>query len=135
MKKLWENTDEIPESVTVSLLKDGTVVENYVLNAGNNWHHKWEKLDKNHSWNVVETDVPEGYNASYKSSQMSVTITNRKKTPPTPTEPEEGTTKPEELIQTGQLNWPVPIFSIAGLLLFSVGWMLLNFGNKDEEAV
>ena len=37
-------------------------------------------------------------------------------------------TKSEEvgnrLPQTGQLDWPIPILSIAGLLLFSAGWML-----------
>ena len=45
----------------------------------------------------------------------------------------ESTTKKEELIHTGQLNWPVPVFSIAGLLLFSIGWAILNWDKKDEE--
>ena len=31
---------------------------------------------------------------------------------------------PDRLPQTGQLDWPVPVLSIAGLLLFSTGWML-----------
>lgn len=44
------------------------------------------------------------------------------------TEPE--TTTPEtnptggKLPQTGQLNWPIPVLVIAGLLLFSAGWLL-----------
>lgn len=33
------------------------------------------------------------------------------------------------LPQTGQLNWPVPVLVILGLLLFSLGW-ILRFGNK-----
>ena len=52
-----------------------------------------------------------------------------------PTGTTESTTKREELIKTGQLNWPVPVFSIAGLLLFSIGWVMFNSGKKDEEAV
>lgn len=52
-----------------------------------------------------------------------------------PTSPDESTTRPDELIHTGQLNWPVPVFSIAGLLIFSIGWAMLNLGKKDEEAV
>ncbi len=53
-------------------------------------------------------------------------------TKPTTTAPEE-TTKPEELIDTGQLNWPVPVFSIAGMLLFSAGWVLYNSAKREEE--
>ena len=47
----------------------------------------------------------------------------------------EGTTAEEELIYTGQLNWPVPTFAIAGLLIFSAGWILLNSDKKDEKTV
>lgn len=35
------------------------------------------------------------------------------------------------LPQTGQLNWPVPVLTVAGLLLFAFGW-LLRFGRKKE---
>ena len=50
----------------------------------------------------------------------------------TTTKPED-TTIPDELIETGQLNWPVPVFAIAGMLLFSIGWAVLNFGKKEIE--
>lgn len=53
-------------------------------------------------------------------------------------EPEDGEEIPEvdddeveKLPQTGQLNWPVPIMAIAGLLVFAFGWML-RFGQKRE---
>lgn len=165
VKKYWQSTEKTPDSITVSLIKDGAVCETVNLNAANNWYHKWENLDKNHSWSVVETDVPEGYKVSYVTSQMTVVITNtdadyEEETTTTPqdtttssddtTKPDgttnptgttkptgttESTTKREELIKTGQLNWPVPVFSIAGLLLFSIGWVMFNSGKKDEEAV
>lgn len=45
--------------------------------------------------------------------------------PPTTTPP---TTEPEptdpSLPQTGQLNWPVPILAICGLLMFTAGWCM-----------
>ena len=34
--------------------------------------------------------------------------------------------------QTGQLNWPVPLLAIVGILLFTSGWILF-FGRKREE--
>lgn len=50
--------------------------------------------------------------------------------PPSPTEPED-----PRLPQTGQLNWPIPVLVILGILLFSFGW-ILRFGRKrscDEK--
>lgn len=175
VKKIWETYGKTPDSIKVSLIKDGEIVDSVVLSAVNNWYHRWDNLDKNHSWNVVETDVPSGYKASYEVSQMTVIIRNKdddsddetttnpddttttdgdtddtttpdgsttKPTEPTgpddttkPTGETESTTKPDELIDTGQLNWPVPVFSAAGLILFSLGWAMLNFGKKDEETV
>ncbi|MBQ1966976.1 MAG: hypothetical protein II356_03270 [Clostridia bacterium] len=204
VKKYWKSEGKNPDSIKVSLIKDGAVVDTVILNAGNNWYHRWDTLSKNHSWSVVETNVPDGYTVSYVTSEMTVIITNTdedyeeetttgkdetttgsdKTTSPddttTPgdvtevtTEPtdvtesttlpdgttenttdntattvtttkvtttkgknqNETTTKPEELIDTGQLNWPVPVCAIAGLLIFSAGWAMLNFGKKDEEAV
>lgn len=36
------------------------------------------------------------------------------------------------LPQTGQLNWPVPVLTVIGLLLFSIGWSL-RFRQKGEQ--
>ena len=186
VKKQWQGTGKHPDSITVTLIKDGVVVESVILSAANNWYHRWDDLEKKHAWSVVESMVPEGYKVSYNFSQMSVIITNTDEddedetttnpddtttpsdstspddttssddttspddttnpgdtttTPTTakptgttkPTGPTESTTKPEELIDTGQLNWPVPVFSVAGLLLFSIGWAMLNLGKREEE--
>ena len=158
VKKHWKSNVKTPDSIRVTLIKDGSAVDSVVLGAENNWYYRWDDLDKNHSWSVVEREVPKGYTVSYVTSQMTVIITNthtdyEEETTTAPvetTKPEdttkgddgktttvgttESTTKPEELIDTGQLNWPIPVFSIAGLLLFSIGWAMLNFGKKDEEA-
>lgn len=170
VKKIWETYGKTPDSINVSLIKDGKIVESVALSAANNWYHRWDNLDENHSWNVVETDIPDRYKVSYLTSEMTVIITNtatdyEEETTTTPentttstkpsfpddattttvdtTSPDgsttnptgatESTTKPEELIDTGQLNWPVPVFASVGLILFSIGWSMLNFSKKDEE--
>lgn len=48
-----------------------------------------------------------------------------------PTSKGETTTK-EQLADTGQLNWPVPVLAALGIVLFSTGWAMLNL--KKEEA-
>lgn len=44
--------------------------------------------------------------------------------PTTPSKPSEPT-----LPQTGQLNWPIPVLTVLGLMLFLTGWVLC-FGRK-----
>lgn len=139
VKKRWETTESIPDSITVALLRDGVIADTVVLNEQNNWYHRWDGLDKNHSWNVVETEVPREYTVTYVTSEMTVIIINTHEDyeedpsappdePPPPDKPPE-----DELIDTGQLNWPVPVFATAGLLLFSIGWAMLNLGKQDDE--
>lgn len=51
---------------------------------------------------------------------------------PTPTKPSGGSGKPsQKLPQTGQLNWPVPVMAVAGMVLFLLGWCL-RFGQRRE---
>ena len=59
--------------------------------------------------------------AEYAVYKNTTTITNRASwyVPPT-----------DVLIQTGQLNWPVPILVCAGLLLLVIGCTLLRRGKK-----
>lgn len=37
-----------------------------------------------------------------------------------------------KLPQTGQLNWPVPVLVVTGLILFSIGWMLRLNKKRDR---
>lgn len=48
-------------------------------------------------------------------------------TTPPPTKPHEPT-----LPQTGQLNWPIPVLAVLGLLLFTAGW-LMRFGQRKAD--
>lgn len=52
-------------------------------------------------------------------------------TPPTPT-PVTGGGGPR-LPQTGQLNWPIPLLAITGMLLFFAGWYLFTTGEKQKD--
>ncbi|MBQ3135935.1 MAG: Cna B-type domain-containing protein [Clostridia bacterium] len=140
VKKLWETDERHPEAVTVSLLCDYREVEKVVLSENNGWHYRWDNLSSKHSWSVVESEVADGYTVFYEASANTVTIINKSKNPSGTSSPSESrpsdepTTKPEELVDTGQLNWPIPVLSITGLILFSIGWAILNLGKKDEEA-
>ncbi|MGE9942087.1 hypothetical protein ACQRBH_10995 [Bariatricus sp. SGI.161] len=46
-----------------------------------------------------------------------------KKTPPKTT---------SKLPQTGQLNWPIPLLVVSGMVLFAIGWVLC-FGRKKSD--
>jgi len=52
---------------------------------------------------------------------------HQKPKPTTPPKPPEPT-----LPQTGQLNWPIPVLVVLGLVLFSTGW-ILRFGRKKDR--
>ena len=46
-------------------------------------------------------------------------------------EPSEKPKNPQEkLPQTGQLNWPIPVMAISGLILFTIGWSV-RFTKKE----
>ncbi len=132
--KKWDTDKAHPESITVVLLRDFQEYEEIQLSESNNWHYRFDNLPKNHIWSVVEKQVPKGYTVYYETSSNTVTIINKSD------DTEEPTTKPSEtekdedkLAQTGQLNWPVPVCAIAGLLVFSIGWSVLNFSRKESE--
>ncbi len=154
VQKKWETDQKPPDSITVVLLRDLEEYEEVKLDASNNWYYRWDNLTKDHVWNVVEKQVPDGYIVQYETSSNTVTIINKyeaeEETTTNPSPGDGGTTRPgdgggttsddtgettdrDELIDTGQLNWPVPIMAIAGLLLFSIGWTILNFDRKETE--
>jgi len=53
--------------------------------------------------------------------------------PTVPTEPEPTKPTDSQLPQTGQLNWPVPILVVGGLVFFLLGWFLYFDGNKKKH--
>lgn len=47
--------------------------------------------------------------------------------------PDKHHEKPDPTLpKTGQLNWPIPVLSVSGLLLFAIGW-ILYFGKRKRN--
>lgn len=113
VKKVWSDQNNKrntrPDSVTVSLYNGDVLADKVTLNQTNNWTYCWENLDGNGNWSVIETGIPKGYTPMYSVENGVVTITNI-----------------ATLIQTGQMNWPIPVLGGLGILLLLVGVGLMR---------
>ena len=76
--KVWDDGDNRdmlrPDSVTVALLSNGTVVETQVLNEADGWAYTWTDLPKNENgheiaYTVKETEVPTGYTSAVEKDE------------------------------------------------------------------
>lgn len=124
VRKVWkDNNKKRPAKLVVQLLKDGEVEEEITLTRKNNWKYTWTDLNGSAEWDVKEKTVPEGYKATYSRSGNVITITNKASwyVPP-----------PNILIQTGQLNWPVPVLFGLGLLFLVVGLLVLKKRDRND---
>lgn len=132
VNKVWVNNGlAVPDAVTVALLRDGITYKTVMLNQANNWSFAWQGLDTAYTWTAAELDVSDGYTVSYSANSSIVTITNTStvEIPETPT-PKRPTST---LIQTGQLNWPIPVLAGLGILLVTVGWALVLAKKKKRH--
>lgn len=92
---------------------------------------------------MVQEEAAEGFTpvtpflVTVNAAEVDATpkLTIRPATQPTTepdTQPPESTVPPgENLPQTGQMNWPVPVLAVGGLLLFMFGWYLNRSGRKE----
>lgn len=143
VKKQWTNDNEEkrPDSVTAVLYKDGEKFDSAVLNSSNNWKHEWAKLSSDYEWTVIEENVPENYTVTYTSSNINQKSEFEHDTEyiinntfaQIPASPEVTTQPTQKLPQTGQLWWPVPVMSAAGLLAFGTGWKINSRKRKRHE--
>lgn len=121
VKKVWSDTDNKngsrPDSVTVTLYNGDEAVEKVTLSAENNWMYTWKDLDGSGDWSVLETGIPKGYTPSYRTENGVVTITNT-----------------ATLIQTGQLNWPIPVLGGLGALMIFFGILTMRRKKKNGNA-
>jgi hypothetical protein len=82
VNKVWEDSgyeSERPESVTVTLRKNGVAVDQQQLSEANEWTYTWTGLTPTAQWTVTEDDVPSGYSAATTVDGRTVTITNTRK--------------------------------------------------------
>jgi hypothetical protein len=81
VNKVWEDEgyeDQRPESVTVTLRKNGEPYDSVQLDETNGWTYNWEGLTPTAEWTVTEDNVPSGYKSSTTVDGRTVTITNTK---------------------------------------------------------
>lgn len=117
VKKVWDDSGkDRPTSVTVQLYENGTVRDTVTLSAGNNWMYTWNDLAGDSTWDVKERNIPKGYTAYYSRTGNTITVTNT-----------------VSLIQTGQLVWPIPVLAGAGVLFFTLGWVMVFAKRKENE--
>ena len=121
VKKEWSDQGnkygKRPGSVTVTLYNGNQEVEKVVLSAANGWTYTWTELDGTGDWSVLETGIPVGYKPYYVRNGNVVTITNM-----------------AALIQTGQLNWPIPVLGSLGVLMILFGIFMMRRKRKSDNA-
>ncbi|MCD8036405.1 MAG: Cna B-type domain-containing protein [Clostridiales bacterium] len=90
VKKVWsgDDEDERPESITVTLYRDGKAYKTVTLSEDNNWKYTWTALTSGHTWTVEEVDVPDGYTSTVSKSGKTYTVTNTYEEPEDTTETE-----------------------------------------------
>lgn len=117
IKKVWNTgtSSGIPASVTVQLLRGDEVVGTAILNQQNNWQMTYKNMPESDSYSILETNVPQGFTATYNQNGYVFTVTN------TPA-----------LAQTGQMIWPIPVFALAGLIFLIAGLLILRKTGKQD---
>ena len=122
--KVWkQDTDNTrPASIQVDLLQKDTegntiVYDQQILSDDNQWSYTWNDLSSRYTWNVVETTVPEGYTESSIKEGNTVVLTNTSTTPVIEEKPKPS----NQLPFTGQLQWPIPVLVIAGIMFLIIG--------------
>ncbi len=83
-------------------------------------------------YDVEATPKMEKGLSNYTSSSVTTSSTT---TPPTSTtrDPSDVYGAQNQLPQTGQLNWPIPVLAGGGILLFLIGWVAVNGKGKKES--
>jgi LPXTG-motif cell wall-anchored protein len=93
VEKVWEDSgheNERPAEIKVVLFKDGEEYDEVTLNTDNNWKHTWLNLSEDARWQLIEEDVPDGYEMTSVLDNNLFTVTNTyEDTPQTPDNPEE----------------------------------------------
>ena len=84
VRKVWQNDEEQPwnrtVSITVDRYRDNKRYDSVILDDSNNWTYTWEDRD-DHTWFVIERDIPKYYTVLYKQNHTQYLIVNTFETP------------------------------------------------------
>ena len=113
--KVWkqDTANTRPASIQVDLLQKDTegntiVFDQQILSDENHWSY---------TWNVVETTILQGYTESSIKEGNTIVLTNTATTSVIEDKPKPS----NQLPFTGQLQWPIPILIIAGIVFLIIG--------------
>lgn len=123
-----------PTSQTIHIYREDVLLESVVLTKASNWTYT-RKVDNLYKYSV-KADAPQYYTTTvtqkqtggdqtygYDFTKLDVTITNTKvKTP----------VSSGKVLQTGQLNQPVAILSVAGVSAIAMGLFLVMEKRKGR---
>lgn len=79
VNKLWKNDKEAgkrPETITVTLYKDGVKYDSKTISEKDKWTCTWKNLPSQYKWTVDESNLPAGYTKSITQKDNTFTITN-----------------------------------------------------------
>lgn len=93
VEKVWKDgkhEDKRPDSVSVSLYRDGSLVETVSLSEENGWKYEWLQLPSGGAYTVKENDVPSHYKSSVtEDEENKFVVTNVYKDPDIPSTGDE----------------------------------------------
>ena len=120
--KKWTDTgyeSKRPQSLSVSLVRDGAVVETVTLDAAGNWRYTWEDLEPGWQWAVVE-NCPAQFAVTMEREGNTFILNNTRTVFPQDPPPASGSEDPS-IPQTGMVWWPVVALLAGGLCLIALG--------------
>lgn len=77
--KIWKDTGDKtfrPDSVTVEILKNGSLQITVKLCSENDWSYSWDTVDDGSVWSVTERNVPQGYTVNIQGNGDVFQVTN-----------------------------------------------------------
>ncbi|MBR6595845.1 MAG: Cna B-type domain-containing protein [Oscillospiraceae bacterium] len=77
VNKVWYGAGvDHPDSVEITLFRDGEAYDTVTLSAENDWAYTWEDLTDEYKWTVDELSVPSGYAKTVRKDGWNFTVVN-----------------------------------------------------------
>ncbi|MGN0613513.1 MAG: Cna B-type domain-containing protein [Porcipelethomonas sp.] len=146
VKVQWQNDrkETRPDSVDITLLRDGEPFKTVTVDESCGWSYTWENMSSKYKWTVIEGDIPANYTVSVEQRAVNISTDDPNdhdvefliinKGDYVETQPPVMTYAPKPTLpQTGQLWWPVPVLSASGMIVFTAGWRINSCKRKKNE--